>query len=46
MADPIALTQDTPSVQYLCRKCKRLAKVIGLVGPITYTLHYEDSYFL
>lgn len=44
MAEPIRLTKDTPSVQYLCRQCKRLAKVIDLVSPITYTPHDENPY--
>lgn len=40
----IELNKDTPSVQYLCKKCKRLAKVIEMVGPIQYTTHDEDAY--
>lgn len=27
----VELNKDTPSVQYLCKKCKRLAKVIEMV---------------
>ena len=33
----VELNKDTPSVQYLCKKCKRLAKVIEMVGPVSYT---------
>lgn len=42
MSKIITLNSDTPSVQYLCKKDKRLAKVISLVGPITYQL-YDKS---
>ncbi len=44
MADVVTLNMETPSIQYLCKKDKRLAKVIGLVGPITYTTHDDDPY--
>lgn len=37
MSDIITLDMNTPSVQYLCRKDKRLAKVINMVGSISYT---------
>ena len=39
----ITLNQDTTSVKYLCQKDKRLAKIISMVGPITYSTH-EDPY--
>lgn len=39
----ITLDANTPCVQYLCRKDKRLAKIINMVGSITYQPH-EDSY--
>jgi DNA-3-methyladenine glycosylase II len=39
----ITLDANTPSVQYLCKKDKRLAKVINMVGAITYQPH-EGSY--
>lgn len=38
----ITLDEHSPSVQYLCQKDKRLAKVISMVGPISYH-PYEDS---
>nr|DAD68153.1 MAG TPA: hypothetical protein [Siphoviridae sp. ctkL423] len=34
---------NTPSVQYLCRKDKRLAKAISMVGTITYS-PYKNGY--
>lgn len=43
MSEVITLDMNTVSVQYLCKKDKRLAKVISMVGPITYKSH-EDSY--
>lgn len=43
MAEMITLNINTPSVQYLCKKDKRLAKVISMVGTITYNPH-EDGY--
>lgn len=39
----VELTEDSSPIQYLCKKDKRLAKVISMVGPITYTIH-EDGY--
>lgn len=44
MVDAITLDMNTPSIQYLCKKDKRLAKVISMVGPITYVPHHEDPY--
>lgn len=44
MSDIITLDMNTPSVQYLCTKDERLAKVINMVGPITYKSHDEDPY--
>lgn len=44
MADVVTLNMGTPSIQYLCKKDKRLAKVISMVGPITYTTHDDDPY--
>lgn len=44
MAEIITLDMNTPSVQYLCKKDKRLAKVISMVGPITYEPHEESPY--
>lgn len=46
MQDVITLDMDMPSVQYLCRKDKRLAKVISMVGAITYAPHTNGYSFL
>lgn len=39
----IKLDDTSPAVQYLCKKDKRLAKVISQIGAITYEPH-EDGY--
>ncbi len=44
MANIISLDKDSPAIQYLCKKDKRLAKVIQMVGPITYKTYDEDPY--
>lgn len=44
MPNAVTLDMDHPAVQYLCKKDKRLAKVISMVGPITYIPHDEDTY--
>ncbi|MBE6874170.1 MAG: DNA-3-methyladenine glycosylase 2 family protein [Ruminococcus albus] len=44
MSELITLDMDTASVQYLCNKDKRLAKVISMVGTITYEPHNENPY--
>lgn len=44
MPNAVTLDLDHPAVQYLCQKDKRLAKVIHMVGPITYVPHSDDSY--
>jgi DNA-3-methyladenine glycosylase II len=36
MADKITLNIECPEVQYLCRKDKRLAKLINMIGEIEY----------
>ena len=46
MDKTITLDQDTPSVIHLCQKDKRLAKVILMIGPITYSLHQDPYVFL
>ena len=43
LSNTITLDQDTTSVKYLCQRDKRLAKVISMVGPISYSTH-EDPY--
>lgn len=44
MSEIITLDMNTPSVQYLCKKDKRLAKVISMVGYISYVTYEEDTY--
>ena len=44
MAAIVTLNQDSPSVQYLCKKDKRLTKVISMVGPITYVTHTDNPF--
>lgn len=44
MPNVFTLDMNTPSVQYLCEKDKRLARVINMVGPISYVLHEKDAY--
>ncbi len=43
MPELITLNQESTAIQYLCKKDKRLAKVISLVGDITYEPH-ENAY--
>lgn len=43
MSHEITLNMNSKSVQYLYKKDKHLAKVISMVGSITYKT-YEDSY--
>lgn len=42
----ITLTADSPSVKYLCKKDKRLAKVIAIIGNLTYVKHENPYAFL
>jgi len=46
MGEIIILDNNSPEIQYLCKKDKRLAKVISMVGPITYETHGENPYEL
>ena len=46
MQDSITLDMNTSSVQYLCKKDKRLAKVVSMVGTITYVPYTDDYPFL
>ena len=45
MPSVITLDDQHPAVQYLCKKDKRLAKVIRMVGPITYVPHSEEEIY-
>ena len=42
----VTLNKQTPQVIYLCAKDKRLAKVIDMVGEITYSTHNDGYAFL
>ena len=44
MSETVTLDMNSPSIQYLCKKDKRLAKVIDMVGPITYQIHDDDPF--
>lgn len=43
MSELITLNSESKAIQYLCKKDKRLAKVISMVGPINYC-PYENGY--
>ena len=43
MGELITLDNNSPEIQHLCKKDKRLAKVISMIGPITYKT-YDDPY--
>lgn len=44
MPNVVILDMDHPAILYLCKKDKRLAKLISMVGPISYTPHTENVY--
>lgn len=44
MSEIITLDINSSPVQYLCKKDKRLAKVVSMVGTITYSLHDENPF--
>ena len=46
MGNIITLTNESQSIQYLCQKDKRLAKVIKMVGNISYSIHPDGYEFL
>lgn len=46
MTNAIMLSADSKSIVYLCKKDKRLAKVINTIGPIKYTIHDDGYAFL
>lgn len=46
MPNVITVNNDSPSIQYLCKIDKRLAKVIEMVGPISYELQPNPYVFL
>lgn len=44
MSELITLDMDSPSIQHLRKRCKRMAKIIDVIGPITYSLKEYDAY--
>ncbi len=44
MAEVVVLNKNHPAVQTLCKKDKRFAKVVDLVGEITYIPHEAEGY--
>lgn len=44
MGEVVTLNSESKPIQYLIRKDKRLAKVISMVGDISYTPHSDDPY--
>lgn len=43
MNNTITLTDSSPSIQHLCKRDKRLAKIIGMIGDISYK-PYDDPF--
>ena len=46
MSERFRLDHNSPEIQYLCQKDKRLAKLISMVGPIDYSTHDNSYAFL
>ena len=46
MSEWIYLNEKTDSIKYLCQKDKRLAKLISMIGSITYQTHDNSFSFL
>ena len=44
MAQIVTLDENSPVIQYLCTRDKRLSKLIRMIGPISYQTHDEDPY--
>lgn len=44
MDNLITLNMDSPSIRHLQKSCKRIAKIINIIGPITYALDESDAY--
>lgn len=43
MSKTVFLDSGSASIQHLCRKDKRFAKLFSMIGPISYTT-YEGGY--
>ena len=46
MCGQYTLELQSPEIQYLCKRDKRLARVISAIGPLTYSLHQDAYSFL
>ncbi len=45
MSETVTYDMNSPEIQYLCKKDRRLAKVISMVGPISYEKReIDDAY--
>lgn len=44
MSQTVTLDEGSPVIQHLCKRDKRLAKIIRMIGPISYESHDEDPY--
>lgn len=44
MSEIITLDRNSPSIQHLCSKCKRMKKIISMVGSITYSPHEGNEF--
>jgi len=42
----VSIDLGSPELTFLCQKDKRLAKLIRMIGPLTYSLHDDDYSFL
>lgn len=45
MAELVTLMMNSPSIMYLCRQDRCLAKVIHMIGPISYRTHDGEQTF-
>lgn len=46
MVQIITLNNASPEIQYLCKKDKHLAKLISMIGPISYEIHNDQYEFI
>ncbi len=44
--DIIRYDLDSEELKYLCKKDKRLAKLISIIGPLAYSVHTDIFAFL
>lgn len=46
MKEIITYNIDSPEIKYLCKKDKRLAKIISLIGPLAYEINRDPYSFI